>query len=71
MKTIKSFMTLNKTTRDIGPYHEGYWHALEDVLELIDEVNNEVHLQPLTELKARILGSDKKEEVIRWNMKLS
>ena len=57
MKTIKSFMTLNKTTRDIGPYHEGYWHALEDVLGLIDEIrrgNND--WRELEELKGRIEG---------------
>ena len=65
MKTIKSFMTLNKTTRDIGPYHEGYWHALEDVLELIDEIKHKTIYNwdlDSEELKARILGSDKKGE---------
>ena len=57
MKTIKSFMTLNKITRDIGPYHEGYWHALEDVLELIDELDYyETAGQLANELKARING---------------
>ena len=61
MKTIKSFMTLNKTTRDIGPYHEGYWHALEDILGLIDEFDLIDYDEGgvwgfVKELKARITG---------------
>lgn len=50
MKTIKE---MNKSA---VPYRMGYKKCKEDILKLIDNVNNEEHLFPLTELKARIEG---------------
>ena len=53
MKTIKEL-------KDSGDYldehNNGYYWALKDVLKLIDEINNEVHIHRLMELKKRIEG---------------
>ena len=64
MKTLKQWevfvgsLDTGQIMQDAGYSKKDYFNVvkLKDVLELIDEVNNEVHLQPLTELKARIQG---------------
>ena len=61
MKTIKDIHKLVARKGGAGAFNRGYGNALEDVLELIDEIKIDEYIRiccanVLNELKARITG---------------